>query len=104
MDKDEILNVGLSFAREFGEHWLEPIQSRLAETFPDLNSIQLDEYNSLCKSVMKFGNELVCSMVEKDGEAIKYKDWEAMILRSYPWINKENRSHLFSQGMYYAWK
>ncbi len=104
MDKDRILNIGLSLAMEFGEHWLEPIQSRLAETMPDLSPAELDEYNSICKSVMECSNKLVYSMVEKDGEKIKYEDWETKILRSYPWIDKKNRSRLFSQGMYYSWK
>jgi hypothetical protein len=102
MDRNKILNVGLSLAMEFGKHWLEPIQSRLAKSFPDLSPSELDEYNSICKSVMEFSNNLVYSMVEREGE--NQKDWKAAILRSYPWINKENLSHLFSQGVYYARK
>ncbi len=98
------LNIGLSLAMEFGEQWLEPIQSRLAKQFPDLSFEELNEYNSICKSVMESSNKLVYSIVEKDGEKIKYKDWETKILRTYPWIDKKNRSRLFSQGMYYSWK
>ncbi len=99
-----ILNAGLSLAIEFGEHWLEPIQPRLAEIAPDLSPAELDEYNSMCKSVMEGSNKLVSSLIKKDGEKTKYKEWEATILRSYPWINKKNLSRLFSQGMDYAMK
>jgi hypothetical protein len=104
MDKNEILNIGLSLAMEFGENWLKPIQSRLANQCPDLNSHELDEYNSTCQAVMKTSNNLVYSMMEKDGLNVNQKDWEKTILRSYPWINQGNRSRLFSQGMYYAMK
>ncbi len=91
-------------AMEFGEHWLEPIQSRLAEKFPDRSSAELDEYNAICKSIMESSNKLVSSLIQKEGEETKYKKWKATILRSYPWINKKNLSRLFSQGMYYAMK
>lgn len=99
-----ILNIGLSLAMEFGEHWLDPIQSRLAKQFPDLSSEELNEYNSICRTAMESSNKLVCSLLKKDGEKIKYEEWEATVLRSHPWINKKNLSRLFSQGMYYAMK
>ncbi len=99
-----ILNSGLSLAMEFGEYWLEPIQSRLAKQFQGLSSEELNEYNSLCKSAMESSNRLVCSLLKKDGEKIKYEEWEATILHSYPWINKKNLRRLFSQGMYYSRK
>ncbi len=99
-----ILKIGLSFAMEFGGHWLEPIQSRLAKRFPDLRLHELDEYNSICKSAMECGNKLVYSLLEKGGGEIKYEEWETTALHSYPWVNKKNLERLFSQGMYYAMK
>lgn len=104
MDKNEILNVGLSLAMGFGENWLQPIQSRLAKIFPDLSSKELDEYDSICKAVMESSNKLVYSMAERDGAKTDQKKWEAVILHSYPWINRENLGRLFSQGMYYTYK
>ena len=53
---------------------------------------------------MDFSNKLIYSMVEKNGDKLNQKEWEAKVLHSYPWINRENLNRLFSQGMYYAWK
>lgn len=111
MDTDEILNVGLSLALEWGENWLRPIQERLARLYPNLRSDQLDECNSTCQSVMKLSNKLILSsttlqlsMAKGEGLQTGQKEWEMAILKSYPWINKENLGQLFSQGMYYAMK
>ncbi len=105
MTQDEILNAGLSLAMEFGENWLRPIQSRLAEKFPDLSSQELDEYNSICKSAMGFGNNSISIAMEKrDGQELNYAAWETAVVNVYPWINRENLARLFNQAMYYAWK
>ncbi len=105
MVQDQILNAGLALAMEFGKNWLQPIQSRLAESFPDLSSHELDEYNSICKSAMEFGNQSISiAIIKREGQELNYKEWEAAVLNSYPWINRENLAQLFSQAMYYAWK
>lgn len=88
---------------EWGQNWLQPIQSRLAEKYPGLGRDELDEYNATCKKAMEFGHHLVYSMAEK-GKDVNHTEWEVELLRSYPWVRSENRAHLFSQGMHCAWK
>jgi hypothetical protein len=104
MSKEEILNTGLSLAMEFGENWLKPIQSRLAALEPNLRPAELEEYNSICQAAMKSSNGWIYSTAEKSGQEPDRKVWEAEVLSSHPWINKDNLDRLFSQGVYYAGK
>ncbi len=52
---EQILNVGLDLALEWGMNWLQPIQERLAARFPPLTPAQLDSYDQLCREVMNWG-------------------------------------------------
>ncbi|MEL0169599.1 MAG: hypothetical protein VW877_15865 [Pseudomonadaceae bacterium] len=102
--KEEILNAGLKMALEWGENWLKPIQGRLSKAYPDLKVEELNKYNSSCQAAMKFGCDTVYEMAERYGKETKQKEFEAIFLQRYPWVNEKNLSHIFSQGMYYAWK
>jgi len=102
---EQILNNGLTLALEWGENWLKPIGPRLKEKYPNLSEEQLDLYNKICQQAMRSAQDLVYTMAESVGRHnLKYEEWESIIKTAYPWISQENRSHLFSQGMYYAWK
>jgi hypothetical protein len=102
--RDELLNEGLSLAMEWGENWLKPIQERLALRRPALSQSELDEINAICQAAMKFGHDSVYDLALKSGSKTKLEDFEPVMRARYPWANSENLSHLFSQGMYYAWK
>lgn len=99
-----LLNTGLSLAMEWGEDWLKPIQPRLAQQFPALAPEELDETNTICQKAMRFGHQLVGLLAKKDGLTVSQNAWETEFLQNYPWVNRENLSRLFSQGMYYALK
>lgn len=98
--RDRILNVGLRLAREFGEHWLQPIQGRLSKRYPDLSTDELEEYNRICQEAMR----LVYTFAEEKGSEPSADDFKAAISSRYPWINRANLSRLRSQGHYYARK
>jgi hypothetical protein len=102
--RDDLLNEGLSLAMEWGENWLEPTQERLALRRPALSQSELDEINAICQAAMKFGHDSVYDLALKSGSKTKREDFEPVMRARYPWVNSENLSHLFSQGMYYAWK
>lgn len=103
-DKVDILNCGLWLAMEWGENWLKPIQSRLAQEFPGLSPDELDQVNVICQAVMKFGNNLVYSMAETNRGQVDEGVWKTAVSHQYPWVDDKNYGRLFSQGMYYAWK
>jgi hypothetical protein len=91
---------------EFGEHWLQPIQTRLAVKFRSLSSADLDAYNSICREAMLFGHQQVVVTIPKakDNPGMHYDRFRAAVLIKYPWITKKNLGSLFSQGCYYAMK
>jgi hypothetical protein len=91
---------------EFGEQWLQPIQTRLAAKFPLLSSAERDEYNAICREAMCFGHEQVVSKIPmaKDDPGMHYDLFRAAVLAKYPWITQKNLGSLFSQGCYYAMK
>jgi hypothetical protein len=111
MTKEKILNRGLEFALEFGPNWLHPIQSHLSKKFPDLQTDELDKYDSICRTAMKDGHEFIYKTLEiaaKEKIKIKEKDLEdelnSFLNKTYPWIDSGNLKRILSQGFYYAWK
>jgi hypothetical protein len=101
-----ILNVGLQLAMEWGEHWLQPIQSRLHARFPRLTPDELSRYDRVCRDAMTFGHEQVlCALTAANrNEAEARRLFTQALREKYPWIDDDNRARLHSQGCYYAWK
>jgi hypothetical protein len=105
MDAD-ILNAGLDLAMAWGQHWLQPIQGRLAQAFPALDTAQLDAYDRACREAMRFGHgQVPVRWAEAAGdEAAAERAFAAAMRARYPWVSADNLGRLFSQGCYYAWK
>ena len=103
-DEAPLKNYALTLAQEWGEHWNTPIQERLGAAYPHLNREELDRLNALARAAMKHGHDLVYSMAEEQGKDVDNAQWRASVLARYPWIDERNLRHLFSTGMYYAWK
>ena len=95
---------GLALAMDWGEHWLAPIQGRLAQQHPRLGRAELDELDSVCQEAMRFGHETVHDLVRQHGRKVAYADFAAVFRAKYPWARAENSARLFDQGLYYAWK
>jgi hypothetical protein len=103
---EEILNVGLDFAMEFGENWLQPIQGRLGVLFPALSASDLSRYDAQCREAMNFGHRVVADVLRELGEfhgGARPLFSERMLSR-YRWVSPDNVGRLFSQGCYYAMK
>jgi hypothetical protein len=101
-----ILNAGLDLAMAFGEHWMEPIQKRLAVVQPQLTPDELNQYDAHSRQAMKRGHDLVpdCFRDAKNVQREAYLLFEKRLLKEYSWVSGEMSSRLFSQGCYYAWK
>lgn len=104
----EILNHSLDLSMEFGENWLMDIDGRLATKFPDLDRLQLEKCNTVCKEVNKAANRFVFdNPMLHVGSEIQFVDtglFEQFMLKKYNWISKKNLQHLYSQSCYYALK
>jgi hypothetical protein len=101
-----ILNVGLDFALEFGPNWLAPIQDRLASQFPSLTPAELDAYERTCREVMNFGHKLVPTVVTSLDISTEqaFARFTELLHQRYEWISEDHLRRLFSQGCYYALK
>ncbi len=107
----EILNSGLFFAMEFGENWLQPIESRLLSKYNFLSTEQLNKYNEVCREAMFAGHKCVHDILEKvenENQTIKENILKQQminfLLKQYSWINEKNLKKIFSQSCYYAYK
>ena len=111
MNEENILKRGLEFVLEFGPNWLQPIQSRLSEKFPELQTEELNKYDSICRTAMKDGHEFIYKKLETAADEkrkIKEKDvadeLQLFLHKKYPWVDSGNLKRIVSQGFYYAWK
>ena len=109
--KNNILNVGIALAMEFGENWGKDIQDRLKALFPHLTQGELDDHNKVCRQAMRQGQDSLQARLDqllKNNEKISETDlkqvWMESLLKACPWIDEENLTHLFAQSMYYASK
>lgn len=99
-----IKNRALTLAQEWGKDWRQPIQQRLGAVFAQLSPAELDQLNELVQAAMHHGHDLVYTMAEQQGRAVNQALWRATFLQRYPWVDERNLRHLYSTGMYYAWK
>ncbi|HMR78253.1 MAG TPA: hypothetical protein PKD61_24260 [Polyangiaceae bacterium] len=101
-----ILNVALELAMAFGKDWLAPVQPRLRSRYPSLSFDELDAYDAACRRVLALSRQQAPACWRKAGarqsDALKY--FGEAVRVSFPWVNRDNLAHLFSQGCYYAWK
>lgn len=95
----KILNFALKLSMEFGENFLQPINKRLNKKFPDLQEIELDNYNQTTKEINKIANEYVYLNSECD-----FLDFKKYLLNEFSWISDINLNRLFNQSKYFAIK
>ena len=105
MENDEIVNAALEMSLEWGPNWLQPINARLREKYPQLTEKEAESLNVWCAAVRTFAFDLVEKEYkdEQAGKGIGSEAVQQEIRQKYPQVNAENLSHLYSQGMYYAW-
>lgn len=101
---------------EWGEHWLAPINDRLAAARPELTADAVDSYDSVCRAVMRAGHDATADALDSAWTAHGwrglddivtddvYPAFAATMQEIAPWVSDDNLGRLFSQGMYYAVK
>lgn len=101
---DQVLNIGLALAMEFGENWGKAIQPRLSKINPSLSELDLNVIAHLCKQAQSFSENLAYFIFVEQGVHIQSTILSDKVKSEYPWINDKNLSHLISQSIYYAVK
>ncbi len=104
---DEILNYGLRLSMDFGDNWLKPINSRLAEKYPELSKSEALNCDKLCKKINNEAHNFVKQNPVKTENTIGFIDpdgFNSFMLDKFSWIDSENLSKLYSQSCYYARK
>jgi ElaB/YqjD/DUF883 family membrane-anchored ribosome-binding protein len=95
----KIANQALHFAMEWGEQFMKPTQPRLKKLHPRLTKKQLDAYDALARDAMSAANNYVYDHPDCD-----IAQCEAAVHENYDWVDGENLTRMYSQGMYYAHK
>lgn len=99
-DHDELLNAAMAFILEWGENFGKPILERMKRKFPDLTETEILSFEEKAKKI-KF---LAFNLIEKAyHEKISTSQVWREIHDAFPGLSEDNRSHLQTQGMYYAW-
>lgn len=111
MHDPKILNTALSLALEFGRNLNQPVQARLQAEYPYLWKAQLDEYNQVASTAAAAGKSYVYKTLERLAvrrASISSRELKAGLEKflrdKYPWINGRNIDHVYSQGVYYAYR
>lgn len=96
----DTLNTALAMSLEWGPVRSTPLETRLAERFPNLNPREV--------MALKLTSAEVESLAWREIERAYLKeitmDAAGTVIKSqFPWVDANNLSHLFTQGQYYAW-
>ena len=98
----ELLNLALDMSLEWGENWFQPINERIRAAHPELSADDAQTLDDWCVEAREFAYAEVEKWVTLE---VENKAAQAMetTRQKYPQINEPNLSHLYGQGMYYAW-
>lgn len=98
-------------AMEFGENWLQPVNSRLKDKFGFLSDEEITLYSSICKDALDDSSSFIIGRLTEiadECETIKdsefKEEFERYFLQKFNWVNKSNIKRAYSQGMYYSWR
>jgi hypothetical protein len=94
-----LANLALDLALEWGQHFMQPTQPRLAKLHPELSAQQLDDYDAAARSVMKLAFDHVAG-----SPSCERSQLAGIVRGQFPWVSDANLARLHSQGQYYAMK
>lgn len=100
----QTLNKGLELALEWGEHFGQPIQTRLSRLESHLSAEQLEVCQQLCQEVKYFAFDQIYRLYQQGIKDPSLAQYQQPLLEKYPWVSQQNLSRLLNQGRYYAWR
>ncbi len=98
----ELLNHALDMSLEWGENWLQPINDRIRAAHPELTADEAQTLDNWCIEAREFAYAEVEKWYAREVEDKAQRAMETT-RQKYPQIDEHNLSHLYNQGMYYAW-
>ncbi len=100
----QIENYALKIHLEFGENFGKDISERLSKKFPNINENEINN----CKKLVKDIEKECWNCVDYNGPQINVEQLNnslfEKVFKKYTWINKQNRSNIFTKFSYYFWK
>jgi hypothetical protein len=105
---DTILNDALDMSMTWGENWGKPINGRMQERYPEITDTQAEALQQWSRAMCSAAFALVEdgyqeAIAKPGGEDALRAALTAYVQQYYPQMSEGNISHLYSQGMYYAW-
>ena len=96
---DDLLNMALELATEWGENFRKPIHDRIRLKYADLTDAEIDEVAAAARRAECRIYEL--AEQELDGRLAEF-EIVPTARREFPWLNGQNAARLKNIGMYYA--
>jgi hypothetical protein len=100
MITDEMRNHALRLSLEWGPEMSKPLLPKLRTIYPEIDEETVEQLDKLCREIKSFAWS---QYAEAFAKSISESQAGANVAKQYPFISSENRSHLHTQGMYYAW-
>jgi hypothetical protein len=102
---EQYLNILYDAALEFGENFMRPVKELAQELLPELREPELTAICSYIEKVRDNVNELVyINYIKYEHHEISQDEIKNIIRQRYLWMDENNISRGFAQGMYYAWR
>ena len=98
---DDLLNIALKLATEWGENFRKPINGRILAIQPELTPDEIDRLTAIAREAESY----IYRLAERElaGE-ITEAAIPKLAVKQYAWLNRENVGRLTGIGMYYARK
>ncbi|HMT07146.1 MAG TPA: hypothetical protein PKA82_04010 [Pyrinomonadaceae bacterium] len=96
---DDILNLALELATEWGENFRKPIHDRLRVSHPNLTDAEIDELST----IVRHAESRIYALAEDElAGKIAEGDITSAAIRDFSWLSPTNAGRLKNIGMYYA--
>ncbi|MFZ1699743.1 MAG: hypothetical protein WBO10_01445 [Pyrinomonadaceae bacterium] len=96
---DDLLDLALKLATEWGDNFRKPIDDRVRETHPDLTDADMERLTAIVKQAESY----IYSLAEDQlAGTIAESEIISTARDRFPWLGTDNASRLKNIGMYYA--
>ncbi len=96
---DDLLNLALELATEWGENFHKPIHERVRAVHPDLTDAEIDELTAIAS---RAESRIYALAEDEMAGSIGEYDIIPNAIREFPWLSPSNAGRLKNIGMYYA--